>query len=60
MANLEETLAQGVKEGKIPHAVVFATNKDGMSFLLTIETKLYALINQQVASHTSTPSGTTF
>ena len=30
MANLEEKLAQGVKEGKIPHAVVFATNKDGI------------------------------
>ncbi|KAK3719995.1 hypothetical protein LTR37_004118 [Vermiconidia calcicola] len=29
MTNFEETLAQGVKEGNIPHAVVAATNKDG-------------------------------
>jgi hypothetical protein len=28
-AQLEEALAQGVKDGKIPHAVVYATNKDG-------------------------------
>lgn len=27
--NLEDTLAQGVEDGKIPHAVVFATNRDG-------------------------------
>ena len=30
MGHLEDTLAQGVKDSKIPHAVVFATNKDGM------------------------------
>lgn len=29
--NLEETLAKGVEEGKIPHAVVCATNRDGMA-----------------------------
>ncbi|KAK5123804.1 hypothetical protein LTR85_002440 [Meristemomyces frigidus] len=29
MVHLEETLAKGVEEGKIPHAVVFATNTDG-------------------------------
>ena len=32
MANLEEKLAQGVKDGKIPHAVVYATNKDGTTY----------------------------
>ena len=29
---LEDKLAQAVKDGKVPHAVVFATNKDGMMF----------------------------
>ncbi|KAK4540125.1 hypothetical protein LTR36_009790 [Oleoguttula mirabilis] len=29
MVSLEETLANGVKEGKVPHVVVFATNTDG-------------------------------
>lgn len=29
MATLEERLANGVKAGKIPHAVVAATNRDG-------------------------------
>lgn len=29
MSGLEDTLAQGVKDQKIPHAVVFATNADG-------------------------------
>lgn len=37
MVNLEDTLAQGVKDGKIPHAVVFATNKDGMFTLTTTQ-----------------------
>lgn len=26
---LEQALAQGVQDAKIPHAVVYATNKDG-------------------------------
>ena len=30
MGKLEDQLAQAVKDGKVPHAVVFATNKDGM------------------------------
>lgn len=29
MGKLEDTLAQGVEDQKIPHAVVFATNADG-------------------------------
>ena len=29
MGDLKETLAKGVEEGKIPHAVVCATNRDG-------------------------------
>ncbi|KAK5136658.1 hypothetical protein LTR08_002311 [Meristemomyces frigidus] len=29
MATLEQTLARGVEEGLIPHAVVFATDRDG-------------------------------
>lgn len=28
-AELERALQQGVKDGKIPHAVVYATNRDG-------------------------------
>lgn len=28
-AELEQALAQGVKDSKVPHAIVFATNKDG-------------------------------
>lgn len=28
-AKLEEALAQAVTDGKIPHAIVYATNKDG-------------------------------
>ncbi|USW52231.1 Putative beta-lactamase/transpeptidase [Septoria linicola] len=28
-ADLEQALAQGVKDGKVPHAVVYATNHDG-------------------------------
>jgi hypothetical protein len=32
MGQLEDSLAQAVKDGKVPHAVVFATNKDGISF----------------------------
>jgi len=28
---LEMTLTRGVEDGKIPHVVVFATNRDGMS-----------------------------
>lgn len=32
MDKLEQTLAQGVKDDKIPHAVVYATNADGQSF----------------------------
>ena len=30
MSPLEQTLARGVEEGLIPHAVVFATDVDGM------------------------------
>jgi hypothetical protein len=30
MGKLEEKLDQAVKEGKVPHAVVFATNRDGI------------------------------
>ena len=29
MGDLKQTLAKGVEDGKIPHAVVCATNKDG-------------------------------
>jgi hypothetical protein len=29
-ASLEQHLAAAVQDGKIPHAVVFATNRDGM------------------------------
>lgn len=36
MGKLEDTLAQGVKEGKIPHAVIFATNADGVFSLLPL------------------------
>lgn len=36
MGKLEDTLAQGVKDGKIPHAVVFATNGDGLFPLLPL------------------------
>jgi CubicO group peptidase (beta-lactamase class C family) len=32
-SKLEDILAKGVEEGKIPHAVVFATNKDGKYLL---------------------------
>lgn len=31
MAKLEDTLAQGIKDSKIPYVVVFATNADGSS-----------------------------
>lgn len=34
MANMEAKLEQGVKDGKIPHGVVFATNKDGTNWFL--------------------------
>ena len=36
MGKLEDTLAQGVKDGEIPHAVVFATNADGLSESLAL------------------------
>jgi hypothetical protein len=32
MGQLEDSVAQAVKDGKVPHAVVFATNRDGISF----------------------------
>lgn len=32
-AELERALDQGVKDGKIPHAIVYATNKDGEHML---------------------------
>lgn len=33
-AELEQALAQGVKDGKVPHAIVYATTKDGMLSML--------------------------
>lgn len=58
MGKLEDTLAQGVKDGKIPHAVVFATNSDGASqpHILNIEIILMQLIIEQVVSRINAPS----
>lgn len=35
MADIEGTLAKGVEEGKVPHAVVYATNADGITLPLS-------------------------
>ena len=38
MGKLEETLAKGVEDGKIPHAIVCATNKNGILHAIHLPT----------------------
>ena len=57
MGKLEEKLDRAVKEGKVPHAVVFATNKNG---ICTRRSDANTLTIEQGVSPTSTQSGRTF
>jgi hypothetical protein len=52
-AQLEATLAQGVKDGKIPHAIVHATNKDGTNPLEAPEWENHQLTAVQVVFNTT-------
>ena len=60
MGKLEEKLDRAVKEGKVPHAVVFATNKDGICTHIRRSSDANTLTIEQGVSPTSTQSGRTF
>lgn len=53
--SLEETLAQGVKDHKVPHAVVRATNADGDASELHPFTHATLLTPDQAVRRTITP-----
>jgi hypothetical protein len=60
--SLEQTLAAAVQDGKVPHAVVFATNRDGMLLHLktnsTIWHPLFSTTIKRTKTKTTSPINT--